>query len=168
VDTISIQIRWAAQEDIPARWDLIRVAWDQAYAHIYTSQEIEDVFHNRIEQKNTWQHNRRQVLGSLVAEVDGQVVGTAGLALLRDGDGEVTSLYVHPDWQSKGVGTALWNGCVDALRDHDCSGVQVWVLENAGALAFYRRRGCLLFGEGYYWVGRHTERALCCRLKFKL
>ena len=49
-------------------------------------------------------------------------------------------LYVHPDHQGSGVGTALFE-LVTTLRPE---GFCLWVFEsNAPARAFYRRRGCL-------------------------
>lgn len=49
-------------------------------------------------------------------------------------------LYVHPDHQGRGVGTALFD-LVTTLRP---GGFCLWVFEsNAPARAFYRRRGCV-------------------------
>lgn len=49
-------------------------------------------------------------------------------------------LYVHPDHQGSGVGTALF----ETVTAHHPEGFCLWVFEsNAPARAFYRRRGCL-------------------------
>ncbi len=49
-------------------------------------------------------------------------------------------LYVHPDHQGSGVGSALF----ETVTAHRPDGFCLWVFEsNAPARAFYRRRGCL-------------------------
>ena len=49
-------------------------------------------------------------------------------------------LYVHPDRQGTGVGTALF----ETVTAHRPGGFCLWVFEsNAPARAFYRRHGCL-------------------------
>ena len=49
-------------------------------------------------------------------------------------------LYVHPDRQGAGVGTALF----ETVAAHRPGGFCLWVFEsNAPARAFYRRHGCL-------------------------
>ncbi len=49
-------------------------------------------------------------------------------------------LYVHPDRQGSGVGTALF----ETVTSHLPGGFCLWVFEsNAPARAFYARRGCL-------------------------
>ena len=49
-------------------------------------------------------------------------------------------LYVHPDHQGSGVGTALF----ETVAAHRPEGFCLWVFEsNAPARAFYRRHGCL-------------------------
>jgi GNAT superfamily N-acetyltransferase len=69
-----------------------------------------------------------------VAEEDGAIVGFAALS----GD-LLGHLYVHPDAQNRGVGTALL-GLVKAERP---SGFRLWTFQrNDGARRFYERHGC--------------------------
>jgi GNAT superfamily N-acetyltransferase len=71
-----------------------------------------------------------------VAEVEGEIVGFAALS----GD-LLGHLYVHPDAQGRGVGTALL-GLVKAERP---SGFRLWTFQrNEGARRFYERHGCAL------------------------
>jgi GNAT superfamily N-acetyltransferase/chorismate mutase len=70
-----------------------------------------------------------------VAERDGEPAGYARWTATWLDD-----LYVHPDHQGHGVGTALFE-LVASTRPR---GFCLWVFEsNAPARAFYRRRGCL-------------------------
>jgi GNAT superfamily N-acetyltransferase len=69
----------------------------------------------------------------LVARRDGAVLGFLVLA----GD-EVDHLYVRPDAQRAGLGSALLN--VAKARRH--GGLELWAFQrNEGALAFYARHG---------------------------
>jgi GNAT superfamily N-acetyltransferase len=84
----------------------------------------------------------RQVVPSgevAVAEVDGRVVGFSAV-----GDGWLHHLYVHPDWQGRGVGSAL---LAEAKR-RSPAGFDCWVFQrNAPARAFYEARGLRMVEE---------------------
>jgi GNAT superfamily N-acetyltransferase len=99
-----------------------------------------------------------------VAEDDGEVVGFAALS----GD-LLGHLYVRPDAQNRGVGSALL-GLVKAERPH---GFDLWTFQrNEGARRFYERNGLgaveLTDGAGneeeepdmrYEWVGAGSSRS---------
>jgi len=71
-----------------------------------------------------------------VAETGGHVVGFAALS----GD-LLGHLYVHPDAQNRGVGTAL----LDVVKRERPSGFHFAVFQrNEGARRFYERHGCRL------------------------
>jgi GNAT superfamily N-acetyltransferase len=71
-----------------------------------------------------------------VAEVDGAVVGFATLA-----EGILEHLYVHPDAQSRGIGTAL----LDKAKERRPDGLALWVFQqNAAARRLYEREGFAL------------------------
>ena len=71
-----------------------------------------------------------------VAEENGRIVGMAALsAELLD------QLYVHPDGQRRGVGSAL----LEAVKARRPKGFSLWVFQaNDGARRFYERHGCRL------------------------
>ena len=71
-----------------------------------------------------------------VADDDGHVVGFA--ALTAD---MLSHLYVHPDAQGGGVGTAL----MEKVEERRPAGFTFWVFqENDRARRFYEARGCRL------------------------
>ena len=71
-----------------------------------------------------------------VAEVDGRIVGFTALH-----DDLLGHIYVHPDEQSRGVGTAL----LDVVKRERPHGFRLWVFQkNEGARRFYERHGCRL------------------------
>jgi len=68
-----------------------------------------------------------------VAEDDGRIVGMAALAEQLD------ALYVHPDAQSGGAGSAL----LAKAKERRPGGFTFWVFQqNEAARRFYERRGC--------------------------
>lgn len=71
-----------------------------------------------------------------VAEIGGNVIGFAALS-----DDLLGHLYVHPDEQDRGVGTAL----IDRVKEQRPAGFRFWVFQkNEGARRFYERHGCRL------------------------
>ena len=158
------KVRWIEEADLPALQGLIRQTWHDAYRHIYSPDEIDAVFDGRLPFSGDWDNERSTQLGTLVAEVRGEVVGAARLALLKEGDGELVSFYVRPDHQGRGVGRALWSASLAVLRNHDRDGMRVWVLARAAALHFYRRRGSVTFARGEFRVGDHAEPAIGLRV----
>ena len=71
-----------------------------------------------------------------VADENGRVVGFT--ALSHD---MLDHMYVHPDEQGQGVGTAL----LDHAKRRRPEGFRLWVFQkNEGARRFYERHGCRL------------------------
>lgn len=77
----------------------------------------------------------------LVAESRGSVVGFASWR-----DGELLSLFVHPDHGGRGIGSALATACfAEAVRGGEAIGL---VRAAIGAEPFYRRHGFEAAGPG--------------------
>jgi GNAT superfamily N-acetyltransferase len=84
----------------------------------------------------------------LVAEVDGEVVGTCQLIVFRHFQArggrcaEVESMHVHPDHRGRGIGTRLLAAAVDAARNAGCYRVQLTSnRQRPEAHRFYEREG---------------------------
>lgn len=158
-------IRWEADGEQETTRAVIRETWESAYAGIFTPGEIAGVFEGRLRISTDYGVDQEHI-GALVAEVDGEIVGVAALALLPEDAGEVVALYVRPAWQGRGIGKGLWDRAMEVFRERLCLEVHVWVLaDNTPAIAFYERQGCVLMGEGEFRVGRHEERALGYRVE---
>ncbi len=87
------------------------------------------------------------------------------VGLLVVGDGELDQLYVHVDYQGRGVGTRL----LDLAKSLSLGGLQLYTFEiNQGAQRFYERHGFVVIGRGveaesgradirYAWSGAGGE-----------
>jgi ribosomal protein S18 acetylase RimI-like enzyme len=82
----------------------------------------------------------------VVERPGGGVLGYAFTSPARDDDaaglGEIEAIYVRPDAQRRGLGSALLAAAAADLRDRGFEGLVLWVLtDNAPARAFYERVG---------------------------
>ena len=77
-----------------------------------------------------------------VAEVDGDVAGTAGGIASDDASAELISMWVAPSARGKGVGEMLVHVVLDWARDEGHPAVRLWVTEgNVAAERLYLRCG---------------------------
>ena len=84
----------------------------------------------------------------LVAEVDGEVVGfTHGI--VQGDEGDVLRMYVHPDYQGEGIGSALHERLAERLEDADVERIRALDLaSNDAAREFYEKHGFEETDEG--------------------
>ena len=88
-----------------------------------------------------------------VAELGSRIVGYASLS-----DGVLSNLYVLPDCQGRGIGSAL----LSEVKRHSPAGLRLWTFEpNAGAIRFYQRHG---FATIERTDGRTNEEKVADRL----
>lgn len=86
----------------------------------------------------------------LVAEVDGEVVGTVTFGKGREDASmaEIQSLYVLPECWQNGQGSALFRAVCDKVKEQGFPGLYVWTLEgNLRAKAFYEYMGMTATGD---------------------
>ncbi|MBX7549886.1 GNAT family N-acetyltransferase [Streptomyces sp. NPDC004232] len=81
---------------------------------------------------------------SLVAEEDGEVIGTAQVMLAHDspepGQG-MLNIYVHPERTRRGAGDLLVRAAEEHLAAHGATKLFAWVLDEPANRAFAERRG---------------------------
>ena len=92
---------------------------------LHTPDEDRAYIRGRVERGEVW-----------VAVEDGRIVGMASLA-----EGVLGHLYVHPEAQGRGAGSAL----LDRAKELCPDGFTFWVFQqNGDARRFYERRDCRL------------------------
>ncbi|MCD7441805.1 GNAT family N-acetyltransferase [Streptomyces lincolnensis] len=80
----------------------------------------------------------------LVAEEDGEVIGTAQVGLVHDspdpGQGYL-NVYVHPERTGRGAGSGLVRAAEEYLAAKGATKLYAWVLDSPGNRAFAERHG---------------------------
>jgi RimJ/RimL family protein N-acetyltransferase len=87
---------------------------------------------------------------SFVAEADGEIAGFVGVGPSRDADadGELYTIYVHPQHWGRGVGRELIGAGEKRMRELGYRRVILWVLDgNERAQRFYESAGWIADGE---------------------
>jgi ribosomal protein S18 acetylase RimI-like enzyme len=83
---------------------------------------------------------------------NGTLIGFSTVGRCRDDDkdasvGEVWGLYIHPEYWSRGYGSALFDFVISELRNIGFREITLWVLEeNKRARSFYRQKGFFFDG----------------------
>lgn len=136
-----VLLRAARVEDADSLGRLRVLVWRAAYAGILPADYLAGLdatasiaaFDERI---------RRAAVSTVVAERAGLIRGYAVAGPARDGDSvgayEIQAIYVHPDDQRQGIGSALLTAVI--ARAERPGRAYLWVAAgNASAIAFYRR-----------------------------
>jgi ribosomal protein S18 acetylase RimI-like enzyme len=137
-----IKVRRAVPADAEAIGHVARVTWNAAYAGIILAENRErllarwyapNALRDSITQQDSWLY---------VAVADDQPVGFAQFVMRKDGAGQLTRIYVLPDWQRKTIGTLLLQEGLAALSRQGAHEVFVQVeKDNRVGKAFYEKKG---------------------------
>lgn len=99
-------IRKMQQEDIKQVQDVAKTTWNATYEGIIPSEVQENFLKSAYNNERMKQRLERSTL--FVAEVEGRVVGFANFSPVReDGKVELGAIYLYPEQQSNGLGSAL-------------------------------------------------------------
>jgi N-acetylglutamate synthase-like GNAT family acetyltransferase len=77
----------------------------------------------------------------LVAEIDGEIVGTAGLLPTGKATADVVMVRVHPGWRRRGIGTALVEAVESRAEGLGVHQLNLDVGNEPEAIAFYLASG---------------------------
>jgi [ribosomal protein S18]-alanine N-acetyltransferase len=111
---------------------------------------VEDAWTDTMFWSELAEHDSRHYV---VADIDGSVVGYAGLCAYRSGEAYVQTIGVDADQRRGGIGTLLLTDLLDDARRRGCSQVDLEVRDgNDDAIRLYERHGFRRVGvrRGYY------------------
>lgn len=137
-----IHIRLAGVQDAVGIADVAQRTWKDAYAGIILPAAQERFLGRWYTPAALGQAMGRSESWFYVAAVEEQVIGFAQFMMRQDKRGELTRIYVLPEWQRRGAGSRLLKLGLDALSTHGAQEVFVHVeKDNARGTGFYERRG---------------------------
>lgn len=84
--------------------------------------------------------NRVKEVEYYVAEIKGRVVGFLALEYPEKGVVEVQLLYVHPDFQRQGVGTALMKEVYHLKEGKGYNKLIAWTIKDGPSVGFYQKQ----------------------------
>ncbi len=142
-----LKIRNVTNDDLRSFVDIYRLAYRGLEEYAYTStKDIKHYFR--------WLINRDRD-GFFVAEVDGKPVGfvacDANWVSFYENEemGEIHEIFVHPEWQGRGIGSALLSKALDYAKRRGRRMAGLWVgVGNVRAKKFYEKFG---FKEAGIW-----------------
>ena len=138
---MSIIIRDGVREDVPTMFELIK--------ELALYEKAPEQVTNTIEQMYLDGFGENPIFGSIVSEVDGQIVGMA-LYYYRYSTWKGKRLYledliVSEIMRGRGLGEKLLNATIEKARESNCTGLMWQVLDwNEPAINFYKKYNFLM------------------------
>lgn len=139
------KIRTATLHDAEAIALIHLRSWQEMYKEFIPESVLMNL--SLKERTQQWIDFIKQGVTVLVLELDNQMVGFVSVCLFRDASsdsaiGEISAIYIHPEYWRKGFGTRLCWAAISELEKQGYKKVVLWVLEgNAQARKFYEALG---------------------------
>lgn len=136
---MKFQIRDMKEEDIKEVQQVAKTSWNNTYEGIIPS-SIQESFLNSA-YSDEMMKRRLDVSSLYIAEADGKIVGFANFSKVKEeAEVELGAIYLLPEHQGKGMGTALLNAGINNAQN--ASKVLVNVeKENETGVNFYQAKG---------------------------
>lgn len=136
---MALIIRDMGHQDMAGKAYVHWQSWREAYAGL-----LDESYLARRTLARCEEMARRWTDNTLVAELDGRIVGFGAWGVCRDEIlslcGELHALYVLKECYGQGIGYSLMNACMQRLSKYPA--VILWVLDgNTRAIRFYERYG---------------------------
>ena len=169
---MSIEIREATQVDIPDIAKIHAAGWHGAYGGI-VDQGYLDEFTVEMRIPKWQEHFDSGESNAMLAYIDGNAVGfvdygslrtpPAGMSKIRPlYSGEIYALYLMPEYFRQGVGTALIQQAVAALKEQKHQSMCLWVLDkNKRGCSFYEAMGGQRVGKKMAEFGPTKAKEVC-------
>lgn len=144
-------VRRAVQDDVGDVQRSIAASWQDAYADVLDAERLRELTADPTEFYPEDRFRKKlsdDDLAYLVALVDGEVVGIVNVCwaegnthdFVVEGSAQVRSLYIHPDYWDRGIGSALLaEGSAAQPDDIDRQFVEC-LADNRRARGFYEAR----------------------------
>ena len=143
---MTIDIRPARREDLPAISALLGATWHATYDGIYGADRVTDITSRWHSIESLAKSLDRPGSAFLVAVEDGRIVGTLSLGPACGDCLQLDRLYVLPEAQRQGIGRRLLEAGLGASSPSETVSLEVEPA-NARAIRFYERQGFVVTGK---------------------
>lgn len=149
----SYKIRTASPADAPAIGRVNVDSWRITYKSIVHQSFLDSLDYEK-RAESALQRINDPLVDSIVVESSQGIVRFSDLGPSReskiDADGELYTIYLCPEVQSKGIGTDLFSKVYDRAKERHFRAIFVSVLSaNARAIGFYERMGGVRITSDY-------------------
>ena len=139
---ININILLACVKDATGIADVAQRTWRDTYAGIISPAAQEHFLRRWYTPTALEEAMGRSESWFYIAAAGEGVIGFAQFMMREDRRGELTRIYVLPEWQRQGIGSRLLKEGLEALSTHGAEEVFVHVeKDNTKGIGFYERRG---------------------------
>jgi ribosomal protein S18 acetylase RimI-like enzyme len=145
---VTFVVRRCGVRDVSRLRDLLKVCWHTTYDRMIGQQQSVRMGRHVYSKFNLGYFIAQSLLSRastmLLATRDGSPVGFA-TAQFDGAEVVLYGLYVHPDWQGKGIGSALLDAVIAGHPDAKAIRLEV-LKDNAAAIAWYQAKGFESYG----------------------
>ena len=151
---MALTIRSIGRSELHLVTELSAQIWPIAYKEIITQEQIKYML-NTMYSQQALEQNLSDGHSFLVAERDGNPVGYAGYQVQFPSleFSKLHKLYVLPETQQTGVGSALFNEVVSGSKNEHCKHLILQVNKINPALQFYHKKGMYIHEEAVFDIG---------------
>lgn len=160
---MQIDIRQMQEQDIPFVQEVAKTSWNSTYENIIPL----DVQANFLQMAYNPEQLQKRLRHSLflVATDAGRIVGFANFSNVNeDGKAELAAIYLHPQYQGAGIGSALLRKGIEQLDGIQSVFINV-EKENWSGLSFYAAKGFQVIEEFDEDFNGHTLKTVRMELK---
>lgn len=150
-----ISLRHWSEEDVPAVRRILWETWLATYGPFIPEKDLRHYLDTRYSERALADLHAQPEVQGYLAEIDGRPVGWMRTTLEENERRlSVSSLYVLPGEQGKGVGSLLLREAERSALEHSATELWLGVMEqNVEALAWYRRKGFRFVREEPFVMG---------------
>lgn len=146
-------IRTASKTDIPIIQEIAYKTWPTTYGHILSKEQINYML-DMMYSPSSLENQMNQNINFFLAELHGKVVGFASTGREpMEGMFKLHKLYVLPDIQTKGIGSALLEEVIQFAKKNSGEQLVLQVNRNNSAVDFYKKKDFIVLYEADFNIG---------------
>ena len=142
---MSFIIREMKREDMKQVQDVAQKSWHSTYEGIIPRKIQENFL--KVAYSDEMMEKRLNESLIFVAVMNNKVVGFSNFTTVNNaGQAELSAIYLYPNHQGKGIGTALLQQGIETLKNVKTIYIDVEKENNSGTI-FYKAKGCKVIKE---------------------